>query len=94
LSRRSGPRGRAPGAPEDTTRTLARSKFSSSHLELHKLEVVAIDGHGRHELAGVPTEPHITEAMVCRERLDQLCSPVERLIVSQPQIHTRIIPDL
>jgi hypothetical protein len=32
--------------------------------------------------SGVLAEPHFTEAMVCRERLDQLCSLVERLIVS------------
>jgi hypothetical protein len=32
--------------------------------------------------------------MVCRERLDQLCSPLESFIVSQPQLHARIVVDL
>jgi hypothetical protein len=93
LSGRSGPRARAPGAPLDTTRTLARSKLQF-HLEAHEIKIVTIDTHGHHELAAVLAEPYLTETMVGRERLDEPCGLAEGLIISQRQIHPVIIPDL
>jgi hypothetical protein len=51
--------------------TRARSQVLKLHLEPHNIEVVAIGGH---EFFRVLAEPHLTKAMVCRERLDQLCS--------------------
>jgi hypothetical protein len=51
-----------------------RGQVLKLHLEPHNIEVVAIGGPGRHEFSRVLAEPHLTKAMVRRERLDQLCS--------------------